>query len=269
MIRLKPLPLMLALAALAACAQKSGTDAKDSVATVDGHPISRNTYEQYAKGVAGKPAADLTAEQRGQILDTLVEAETIALQAERDGIAARDETRAALDLARLQILQRASQQDYLKDRQPSGEELQAEYDLQVAQLDKVQYHLANILLASEDAAKQVIAQLQGGANFAQLAKQKSTDTRNKDKGGDMDWMGPSYMTPDIAAAVQKLKKGDTTATPIKGDDGWHVIRVLDTRPSPPPAFDSVKDRLVTIVEQKKFKAYADKLLAKAKVSKTL
>jgi peptidyl-prolyl cis-trans isomerase C len=269
MIRLKPLPLILAVAALAACAQKTGTDAKDSVAMVDGQPISRNTFEQYAKGVAAKPAADLTAEQRGQILDTLVQAEIIAQQAERDGIAARDETRAALDLARLQILQRASQQDYLKDRQPSAEELQAEYDIQVAQLDKTQYHIDNILLASEDAAKQIIAQLKSGANFAQLAKQKSIDTRNRDKGGDMDWMTPSYMGPDVGAAVQKMKKGETSAVPVKADDGWHVIRLVDTRDNTPPTFDQVKDRLVQIVEQKKFKAYTDKLTAKAKVSKTL
>ena len=269
MTRLKPLPLVLAVAVLAACAQKTGTDTKDSVAMVDGHSISRNTFEQYAKGVAGKPAADLTAAQRGQILDTLVQAEVIAQQAERDGLAARDETRAALDLSRLQLLQRASQQDYLKDRQPSGEELQAEYDIQVAQMDKVQYRLGNILVASEDAGKQVIAQLKAGANFAQLAKDKSLDARTKDKGGDMDWMTPSYMTQSIADLVQKMKKGDTTPAPVKTDDGWHVIRVLDTRANTPPPFDQVKDRLGQIVEQKKFKAYVDKLTAKAKVTKTL
>lgn len=268
MTRLKPLSLVLVLAALAACAQKSGTDAKDSVAMVDGQPISRNTFQQYAKGVASKPAEDLTAEQRNQLLDNLVRAEVVAQEAEHSGLAARDETRAALDLSRLQILQQAASQDYLKDRQPSAEELQAEYDLQVAQLDKQQFRLGNILVATEDAAKQIAAQLKSGANFAQLAKQKSIDTRTKDKGGDMDWLTPAYMTPDIAAAVQKLKKGDVTA-PIKSQDGWHVIRVIDTRDNPAPPIDQVKDRLVSIVEQKKFKAYVDKLVAKAKVDKTL
>ncbi len=269
MTRLKPLTLVLALAAIAACTQNSGTADKDSVATVDGHPISRNTFQQYAKGVASKPAEDLSDEQRSQLLDNLVRAEVVAQEAQKSGLAARPETRAALDLSRLQILQQAASQDYLKDRQPSAEELQAEYDIQVAKLGKLQYHLANILLPTEDIAKQVIAQLKSGANFAQLAREKSIDTRTKANGGDMDWISPSYMTPDIAAALEKMKKGEYTATPIKSDDGWHVLKVLDTRENTPPSYDKVKDQLVQIVQQKKFKAYVDKLAAKAKVDKTL
>jgi peptidyl-prolyl cis-trans isomerase C len=269
MTRLNPLPLVLALAALAACTQKPGTDAKDSVATINGHPLSRNTFEQYAKGMASKPAEDLSAEQRNQLLDNLIRAEVVAQDAETSGLAARNETRAALDLSRLQILQQAASQDYLKDRQPSGEELQAEYDIQVAQLGKLQYHLADIVLPTEDLAKQITAQLKSGANFAQLAKQKSIDTRTRDNGGDMGWLTPAYMTPEIAAAVEKLNKGDFTAAPIKNEDGWHVIRVIDTRDNTPPPFDKVKDQLVQIVQQKKFKAHVDKLMEQAKVNKTL
>jgi len=124
MIRSKPLFATLAIAALAACSQNNdGGAVTDAIATVDGRAISRNTYEQYVKGVAGRPAADLTEEERKELLDTLVEAEVVASQAERDGIADLDETRAAMDLSRLQILQRASQQAYLKDRRPSEEEL--------------------------------------------------------------------------------------------------------------------------------------------------
>jgi len=272
MIRLKPLLAALAVAVLAtACApKKTGTEGKaDSVATVDGQPISRNTFEQYVKGMANKPAADVPAEQRNTYLDNLVRAEVVAEDAEHSGVAARDETRAALDLARLQILQRASSDAYLKDRQPSDEELHAEYDIQVAQLDKVQYKTSHIQLATEDAAKKVIAQLKAGANFAQLAKTQSTDAGTRDKGGELDWSGPASMPPTFAMAVQKLKKGETTDEPVRTQYGFHVIRLVDTRDAVPPPFDSVKDRLVQIVEQKKFKAYVDGLMAKAKVTKSL
>ncbi len=57
--------------------------------------------------------------------------------------------------------------------------------------------------------------------------------------------------------------------PVKSQFGYHVIRLLDTRDVTPPPFDSVKDRLVQMVEQKKFKAYVDGLVAKAKVTKSL
>src|SRR4051794_14851568 len=112
----------LAVALLAAaCSQKpAATTAKvDTVATVDGKAISRDTYNQFAKGVANKPAEDLTVEQRKQLLDNLVRAEVVAADAERSGLAAKDEIRFALEMARLQILQRASSQAYLKDRAPS------------------------------------------------------------------------------------------------------------------------------------------------------
>jgi peptidyl-prolyl cis-trans isomerase C len=255
----------------AACSQKPAATATakvDTVATVDGKAISRDTYNQFVKGVAGKPAEDLTAEQRKQLLDNLVRAEVVAADAERTGIAAKDEIRFGLEMARLQILQRASSQQYLKDRAPSDEELRAEYDLRVANLPKLRYRASHILVPTEDAAKQIIAQLQKGASFEQLAKAQSTDAQSKEHGGDLNWFTPDSMTPPFAEAVQKMKKGETTAAPVKTQFGWHVIRLTDTAENPPPPYESVKDRLVQMVEEKKFNAYVDTLMAKSKVTKS-
>jgi peptidyl-prolyl cis-trans isomerase C len=196
-----------------------------------------------------------------------VRAEVVAADAERTGIAAKDETRFALEMARLQILQRASSQTYLKDRTPSEEELRAEYELRVAALPKLRYRASHILVPTEDAAKQIIAQLQKGASFEQLARTQSTDS-SKEQGGDLNWFTPDSMTPPFAEAVQKLKKGETTATPVKTQFGWHVIKLTDTAENPPPPFESVKDRLVQLVEEKKFNGYVDTLMTKAKVTKT-
>lgn len=269
------LPAILALSGLAAlgaaCSQQNpGTAAtkEDVVATVDGQAISRNTFNQYAKGVAGKPAEDLTEEQRAELLDNLIRGQVVAAEAERSGIAGRDETRAVLELQRLNILQQASAQEYLKDRKPSDEELRAEYDLQVAQMDKLQYRLAHIIVPTEEAARQLITQLQGGANFATLARQHSTDTASRERGGDLDWAAPANMTAAFAQVVTQLKKGEVAPEPVKSEFGWHVLRVTDTRETAPPPFESVKDRLVQLVEAKKFKAYTDGLLAKAKVTKS-
>jgi hypothetical protein len=151
------LPLAAGLLA-AGCAQKPAATAAgpaskpDNVAVVDGHPISRNTYNFYVKSVAGKPAEDLTPEQRGQLLDNLIRAEVVAQAAEKDGLAAQDETRAVTELSRLTVLQQASSQAYLKDRKASQEELQAEYDLQVASMAKKQYRASHIC---EEAATRI------------------------------------------------------------------------------------------------------------------
>jgi peptidyl-prolyl cis-trans isomerase C len=263
---------LLIPALVAGCAQKPAATAPvkvDNVAVVDGHPISRNTYNYYVKGVAGKPAEDLTPEQRAELLNNLVRGEVVAQSAEKDGTAARDETRAVMELTRLQVLQQAASQAYLKDRKPSAEELQAEYDLQMAQISKIQYRASHILVPTQAAAQKIIDELGKGANFADLARKNSTDAGSKDRGGDLDWFSPEGMTPPFAKAVAAMKKGETTKVPVQTQFGWHVIKLVDTRESAPPPLDSVKDRLVQIVEGKKFKAYTDKLVAQAKIEKSL
>lgn len=256
-----------------ACAQKpAGTEAAtkvDNVAVVDGRPISRNTYNFYVKGVAGKPAEDLTPEQRKELLDNLIRGEVVASSTEKSGVATQDETRAVMELSRLTVLQQAAQQSYLKDRKASQEELQAEYGLQIAGMAKTQYRASHILVPTQDAAARIITELVKGASFADMAKRYSTDSGSKNRGGDLDWFSPEGMNPPLAAAVQGLRKGEYTKTPVQTQFGWHVLRLDDTREATPPPFESVKDRLVQIVEAKKFKAYTDTLVSQAKIEKTL
>lgn len=271
MTRLPQVLLSLVFVAVtAACSQQrpAGVAAGDAAATVDGVAISRNTFVHYAQGMAGKAPEELAPEERAELLDNLVRGQLVAAEAERLGLAAEDETRAVLELQRLNILQQAAAEHYLKDRPPSAEELQAEYDLQVAQLDRQQYRVSHIVVETEDAAKALITQLQRGANFAQLARQQSIDASSSQNGGDLDWSSPSSMPPAFASAVSQLGKGQTTTEPLRSDRGWHVVRVTDVRDNPPPPFHAVREQLVQLVGAKKFRAYVDTLAAKAKVTKS-
>jgi peptidyl-prolyl cis-trans isomerase C len=264
----------LAIAMLAiSCTQQPGaakaTDKKvDNVAVVDGHAITRNTYNEYVKSVTGKAVEAVSEAERTELLDNLIRGEVIAADAESSGVAAEDEASAALALSRLNVLHKASNAKYLKDRKASEEELRAEYDLQIAGMAKVQYRASHILVPTEDAAKQIIAQLKGGANFADIARRVSVDKTSSVKGGDLDWFSVDSMTPVFATAVVALKKGETSAAPVQTEYGWHVLKVTDTRDAVAPAYESVKARLTQIVDGKKFKAYSDELLAKAKITKT-
>ena len=150
----------------------SGTPSADAkpVATVDGTAISRSLYDTYAKGVSGKDAAEL-----------------IAKQAEKDGLAAKPETAAMLELSRLNILQQEMMQKYLADKTPTDQELRAEYETQVNSLSKQEYHARHILVATEDFAKRLIVQLDKGANFEKLAARESIDS-SKTNGGDLGWL---------------------------------------------------------------------------------
>lgn len=264
---------MAALVVLAACAQKgtqapAAANAPKPVATVNGDPLTSAEFEMFTKAVAGKVPAELTATQRSQALDTLVRAEAVAQQAEKQGLDKQGDAPASLALARLQILEQAAMANFLKDHKVTDAELKAEYDAQVAAMPKTQYKARHILVKTKEEAEQIIADLKKGAKFEKLAADHSLDG-SKNNGGDLGWFSPGNMVKPFADAVAGLKKGETTQVPVQTEFGWHVIRLDDTRETTPPPFDTVKDRLVQIVEAKKFKAYGDGLVSAAKVEKNL
>ena len=265
------IPICGCLALLAACGKQGASADKDSggdVAVVNGVAISHNTFDYYVKGVSGKATSEATAEQKAQLLDNLIRGELVAADAEKTGIAKQPETQAILELSRLNVLQQASSQAYLKDRKTTDEDLKKEYDSQVAALPKTEYHARHILVATEQFAQKLIEQLDKGGKFEELAKKESMDP-SKENGGDLGWFTPDRMVPPFSQAVVGLSKGAYTKTPVQTQYGWHVIRLDDTRDVAPPPFDSVKDRLVQIVEAKKFKAYTDELAKTAKIEKKL
>jgi peptidyl-prolyl cis-trans isomerase C len=263
--------LALMLVALAACQPKTaGTAVNDNspaVATVNGAPVSRNFYDFYIKGITGgKSPADLTAEQRGIALDNLIRAQVVAEQATKDGLDKSGDTAYMLELARLNVLQQAVQERYLKDRQPTEQELRAEYETQLAAMPKTEYHARHILVATEPFAQKIIERLDKGEKFDALAKSESMDS-SKNNGGDLGWFTPGRMVPEFAGAVMALKPGEYTHKPVQTQYGWHVIQLLETREVTPPPFDQVRQRLVQVVQAKKFRIYQDELLRNAKVEK--
>jgi peptidyl-prolyl cis-trans isomerase C len=266
------LPL-IALIALAGCAKNGSTvdtktPAEKPVATVNGVPISRSMYDYYVKNTAGKPANELTADQRSQLLDNLVRGEVVAQQAQKEGLDKTGDTASLLELSQLQILEQADAEHYLKDRKATDAERQAEYDSQVAAMPKTQYHARHILVTTQDAAQKVIDELKKGAKFEDVAKKESIDS-SKEQGGDLGWFSPANMVKPFADAVATLKKGEVTPAPVQSQYGWHVIQLLDTRETPVPPLDSVKERVDQLVQNKKFKAYQDDLMKTAKVEKNL
>jgi len=270
-----PVVAMTALLALAACQKKEGADAAATtasksppVATVNGKPITTEFFEFYVKTVTGKPSSELTAEQRTQVLDNLIRVELIAEQAEKDGATKEADTAALLELSRLNVLQQAVSEKYLKDRKPTEQELRAEYETQVAALPKLEYHARHVLVATEAFATKVVERLGKGEKFADIAKRESMDS-SKGNGGDLGWFTPDRMVKPFSDAVIALKPGEYTKQPVQTQYGWHVIQLEETRDLAAPPFDQVRQRLEQVVENKKFKNYADELAKTAKVEKKI
>jgi len=247
----------------AAAPPPSDKPATPPVAIVDGTPISRDAYDDYLKGLLrGKPATDVTAEEKNQVLDQMINMQLIAAQAEKDGMEKDPDVATRVALLRTQILADAAAQKYVKNNEPSDQELHAAYD---AATDKTEYHASHILVPTKEKAVLLIKKIKGGAKFEDVAKAESTDN-SKANGGDLGWFTTARMVKPFGDAVKALKKGEITADPVQTQYGWHIIRLDDTRDSP---FDTLKPQLSSALMQKKFQAYIEDLKKNAKIEKKL
>ena len=191
----------------------------------------------------------------------------VAGQAQKDGLDKESALAAELELMRLNMLQQAAAEKYLKDKTPTDEELKAEYDAQVAQMAPNEYRARHILVPTEIAATQILERLNRGEKFEALAKDSLDSSR--DRGGDLGWFSPASMVKPFADAVMALKKGETIAKPVQTQFGWHVIRLDDIRQVEPPPFEQVKAQLNQAVLAKKFRTYSEELEKAAKVERKL
>jgi peptidyl-prolyl cis-trans isomerase C len=147
-------------------------------------------------------------------------------------------------------------------------DLKKRYDQEIAKVPPVEeLRASHILVKTEDEAKDIIKQLQGGADFAKLAKSKSTDPGSGAQGGDLGYFADGDMVPEFYAAAAKLKKGEYTKEPVKSQYGWHVILLTDRRTKEPPKFEEVKDQIKDELTQELVGAWLSDLHKAAKIQK--
>ncbi len=124
----------------------------------------------------------------------------------------------------------------------------------------------HILVATEDEAKKILADLKKGGDFEAIAKEKSNDPGAAAQGGDLGYFSKDQMVPEFAEMAFKLNKGQLS-DPVKTQFGWHIIRVEDKRSKSPPPFDQVKDQIETFVQRKSQAEYVTKLREAAKIER--
>ncbi|MEW6445981.1 MAG: foldase protein PrsA [Pseudomonadota bacterium] len=262
----KPLiaAMTIAVALMTGCGEDktAGTVAtgdKDVVAVVNGTNITRQDLDGVKAQMPGRGSDE-------QIVEQLVELKVLADKAVTDGLDKDPAIVAELARARESILANHLVKKAIEGKTFTDEEMKAEYDQVVAKMPKKEeLKAAHILVEDEKLAKDLQAKLSEGADFAQLAKQHSTDPGSKDQGGDLGWFEASMMVPEFASAVSGLEPGKLTAAPVKTQFGWHIIKLEEKRAVPPPAFDSVKPQLTNMMRQKAVEKYVDDARKAAKV----
>ena len=159
-----------------------------------------------------------------------------------------------------------------KDIKTDDATLEKYFTDNLAQFDTTrEVRTRHILLKTEDEAKAVKADLDKGADFTKLAKEKSIDPTAKDNGGDMGFNPRGKMVAEYDTVVFGLKKGEISA-PFQSQFGWHVAQLVDTK-GEAPTFAGVKAKVqeayVSSTVSEKMQSWLDEQKAKAKITNTL
>lgn len=235
-----------------------------NIAVVNGKAIPKSRVDALIK-TAVKPGQPVPPDLEKRASDVVVMQEIFTQEAERRGLTNSPDYKAQMDLARSRVLMDLLRTDFEKKNPVTEAEEHAEYDKVKAQAGNgTEYHARHILVNNEDEAKKLIAELQKGAKFEDLAKKNSKDPGSAEHGGDLDWASPSSYVPEFSAAMTKLKKGEYTTTPVKSQFGYHIIKLEDTREQKFPSFDEVKPQIEQRLQQEKLQKYMEDLKAKAK-----
>jgi len=255
--------------ALAAGAQdKAGkaekAPAASSKVVVNGVTIPPARFEAMAKELDAQ-GHGASPERENAIREELINREILAQAARKRGLDKEPLVQAEMGMASQAVLIRTLFENEVKAHPISDADLQKQYEQFKASMGTNEYKVRHILVDKEDEAKAIIDQLNKGADFAKLAKEKSKDPGSKDNGGELDW-GPAgrYVKP-FADAVMSLKKGETTKTPVKTDFGYHVIQVEDIRPLKVPTFAEMKEQFRQRAQQQQIQKFVAELKSKAKV----
>ena len=173
---------------------------------------------------------------------------------------------------RLAFVEEQVLQDYWIQREiakkVTAEKLRQRYEERLKSMPaEEEVHARHILVATEDEAKALIAEIKKGVAFDKLAKEKSTDKASGAEGGDLGWFKKSDMVKEFADAAFDLKKGQMSETPVKTQFGYHVIQVEDRRKAPPPAYEELADQLREELAREVVTAQLDLMRAGAKIEK--
>lgn len=219
----------------------SAQDSDPVVAKVNGKEILRS--EVLAS------AANLPPQMRAQaeellpvLLERLVDIQLITEAASAEGLETDEEVIERLAEVKKEVM-RQIYLERLVEQEVTDEKLQARYDdFIAANPPEQQVKARHILVEDEAVAKEIIEALDGGADFAELAGERSIGPSGP-RGGDLGYFTSGTMVPAFSEAAFALEPGSYTAEPVQTQFGWHVILVEDKRDSPVPSLDEMREQL--------------------------
>jgi len=217
------------------------------VATVNGEAIHQDVMDYF--GEARYRGAEVTAEQSATMLGEITQLYAMAAAAREMGLDVENQVAMKINLQEKSMLAQLLVQKYTAENPVTEESAKASYE---SGAGGQEYRARHILVTDEATAKDLIGQLDGGADFAALAKEHSTGP-SAEKGGLLgDWFPATQMVKPFADALAGIPPGTYSPAPVNTQFGWHVIKVEETRQLP---FDQAKAKIMESMRNEQIKEY--------------
>ncbi|MCB1414957.1 MAG: peptidylprolyl isomerase [Phyllobacteriaceae bacterium] len=206
----------------------------------------------FAESELSREFAQVPAEKRtAAILAALIDIKLLANRAAVEGLDEKESFKARMAFVQSRNLHNLYFQETIVAN-VTDEEVRERFDNEIAAMaPESEIKARHILVASEEEAKAIVAELAQGKDFAELAKEKSTGPSGAN-GGDLGFFGKGQMVPEFEEAAFGLENGKFTTTPVKTQFGWHVILKEEEREKPKPEFEQVKDQIRQAVYREKY-----------------
>ncbi len=253
------------LAALLAAGPVRAADDNPVLAKVNGQEI-RQSDVALAEEELGPSLAQMDpATKKDNVLSFLIDLKIVAKAAEDKKVENSEDFKRRMAFTRSRLLMDSllATEGKAATTDDAMKKVYEEASKQITGEQEV--HARHILVETEDEAKAIKAELDKGADFAELAKKKSKDPGASD-GGDLGFFTKEQMVPEFSAVAFALEPGKIS-DPVKSQFGWHVIKVEEKRDRKPPDFEQVKGQIQTFVVRKAQADYVTKLRTEAKVER--
>ena len=177
-----------------------------------------------------------------RLVDDIIDSRLAAAAGNEAGLTEDPEILRRMSIAAQRVLAEAWIGQEIRKRVTDAD-LKAAYDTYIADTgSREEVKARHILVAEKQTAEDIIKQLDGGADFIALAKEKSTGPSGPN-GGDLGYFGRGAMVPTFEAAAFALAAGEYSKTPVQTQFGWHIILLEDKRTAEPPSYAELEPQL--------------------------
>lgn len=209
----------------------------------------------------------LPPEVSRQLVDRAITERAIVIAARNAGLDKDEDVRRRVRRAEEQELQQALLSREV-NAQVTEQAVRARYDQEAARRQgEEEVHARHILVQTETEARAALAEVKGGADFAEVAKRLSKDPGSRDNGGDLGFFKKGDMVPEFAEAAFAMQPGQISSAPVHTPFGWHIIKVEERRTAPVPSFEDSRQQIERKMLEEQVDAVVRRIRAAAKVER--